>query len=92
MSCTFRRMLVMLLLASVMNSTSNASSLGKIDLQMACERLVAYYPIPRDNFDGPAYGNMFTADGEFILRGVATKGRENIVDGFLARALSLIHI
>ena len=54
-------------------------------MRTACERLVAYYPIPRDNFDGPAYGNMFTANREFILRGVVTKCREKIVEQFLAR-------
>ena len=61
----------------------------KDQLIQACERLVNYYPIPRDSLDGVAYGKMFTSDAEFILRTdvtTVTKGRDQIVETLLARA------
>ena len=67
------------------SSTPQTQATNQIDLVTACERLVAYYPVPRDTFDGPAYGKLFTDDGEFILRGVVTKGREKIIENFLTR-------
>lgn len=55
-------------------------------LIQACERLVNYYPIPRDSLDGDAYGKMFAEDAEFVLRGEVTKGREKIVEQLSVRA------
>jgi len=78
--------LSLLFLLSVSGCTAETHESSKIDIITACERLVAYYPIPRDTLDGPAYGGLFASDGEFVLRGVQTKGRENIVEQFLARA------
>ena len=79
------RIFVVLLLFNFFGCSSQTSSSYNLDLVTACERLVAFYPVPRDSIDGPTYGNMFTSDGEFVLRGVTTKGREKIVEQFLAR-------
>ena len=83
MDCALLRTFAVFSLFSLVGCSSSTSI--KADIVTACERLVASYPIPRDNFDGPAYGKLFTDDGEFILRGVVTKGRENIVENFLTR-------
>lgn len=66
-------------------SAKHSSTLENHLIQ-ACERLVNYYPIPRDSLDGVAYGKMFAENAEFILRGKVTKGREQIVEQLLTRA------
>ena len=86
MSDTLIRILAGFFLFSFIGCTSQTPTLSNTDILTACERLVAFYPVPRDSLDGSTYGNMFTSDGEFILRGATTKGREKIVDQFLARA------